>query len=316
MELTVETPDVGSSTFQIAFFFDGNSYNLNYYYIDDIILGGGTTAIFGTVAGVVTDVDTSLPISGADIAGLATSGADGSYSFDISIGTYDFTCTADNYFDLEITSVVVEEGVTTDLDFAMNPSYPPENVEAEIVDFNDVVITWEAPADPLSDRITENKTTKLVAGERGEETPVFSLSNEELVTDTRSLTGFKVYEGGNEIVEITDPSTLTYTDEAIDAGDYVYTVTAIYDDGESYPSAPVNVTVELPAPTDVTAESQDPDVIVSWVEPTRGIVSYNVYRDTELIAEDVMSSPYHDLNLPSGNYTYNVTTIYDGDCES
>ncbi|MCK5051780.1 MAG: T9SS type A sorting domain-containing protein, partial [Candidatus Cloacimonetes bacterium] len=315
LELTVETPDVGSSTFQIAFFFDGNSYNLNYYYIDDIILGGGTTAILGTVSGIVTDIETSLPIEGADIAGMATSGADGSYSFDISIGTYDFTCIADNYFDLEITSVVVEEGVTTDLDFAMNPSYPPENVDAVIVDFNDVVISWEAPADPQSDIITEDKTSKVVAGER-EGTPVVSLSNEVPVSDTRSLTGFKVYEGGNEIVEITDPSTLTYTDEAIDAGDYVYTVTAIYDDGESNPSDPANVTVLLPAPTDVTAASQDPDVIMSWVEPTRGIVSYNVYRDTELIAEDVMSSPYVDLNVPSGNYTYNVTTIYDGDWES
>ncbi|MEA2096041.1 MAG: T9SS type A sorting domain-containing protein, partial [Candidatus Cloacimonadota bacterium] len=202
------------------------------------------------------------------------------------------------------------------LDFAMNPSYPPENVEAEIVDFNDVVITWEAPADPQSDRITEDKASKVVAGERGEETPVVSLSNEVPVSDTRSLTGFKVYEDGNEIVEITDPATLTYTDEAIDAGDYVYTVTAIYDDGESNPSDPANITVELPAPTDVTAESQDPDVIVSWVEPARGIVSYNVYRDTELIAEDVMSSPYEDLNVPSGNYTYNVTTIYDGEWES
>ncbi|MCK5051914.1 MAG: T9SS type A sorting domain-containing protein [Candidatus Cloacimonetes bacterium] len=190
------------------------------------------------------------------------------------------------------------------------PLNSPENVEAAIVDFNDVVITWEAPEELMSENETIGKVGKIVIGQRT------SGTNEVPVSDTRSLTGFKVYEGGNEIVEITDPSTLTYTDEAIDAGDYVYTVTAIYDDGESYPSDPANVTVELPAPTDVTAASQDPDVIVSWIEPTRGIVSYNVYRNTELIAEDVMSSPYEDLNVPSGNYTYNVTTIYDGDWES
>ena len=286
-------------------------------WIDYIVFPAIGVEPTGTVSGAVTDVETGLPISGADIAGLATSAGDGSYSFDITIGTYDFTCTADSYFDLEITDVVVEEGVTTPLDFAMNPSSPPENVEAEIVDFNDVVVTWEAPADLLSEIIIEDKATKLITGEREEGTPVVSLSNKEPVSNTRSLTGFKVYEGGTEIVEITDPATLTYTDAALNAGDYVYTVTAIYDDGESNHSDPANITVELPAPTDVTAESQDPDVIISWVAPTsRGIASYNVYRDTELIAEEVMTSPYEDLNVPSGNYTYNVTTIYDGEWES
>ncbi len=40
LELTIETSDVGSPTFQIAFFFNGNSFNLDYYYIDNVILEG------------------------------------------------------------------------------------------------------------------------------------------------------------------------------------------------------------------------------------------------------------------------------------
>ncbi|MEA2097077.1 MAG: carboxypeptidase regulatory-like domain-containing protein, partial [Candidatus Cloacimonadota bacterium] len=147
----------GEHTFKWEYYKDGSvSSGSDCAWIDYIVFPAIGVEPSGTVSGVVTDIDTGSPISGADIAGMATSGTDGSYSFDIAIGTYDFTCTADNYFDLEITGVVVEEGVTTDLDFAMNPSYPPENVEAEIVDFNDVVITWEAPADPQSDRITED----------------------------------------------------------------------------------------------------------------------------------------------------------------
>lgn len=43
---TINTADVGSSTFYIGWTCDGNSYQLNYWYIDDVLLtstGGGTT---------------------------------------------------------------------------------------------------------------------------------------------------------------------------------------------------------------------------------------------------------------------------------
>jgi hypothetical protein len=36
VSLSVATPDVGSDNFQLAFFFNGNSFNINYWYIDDI----------------------------------------------------------------------------------------------------------------------------------------------------------------------------------------------------------------------------------------------------------------------------------------
>jgi hypothetical protein len=286
-------------------------------WIDFIVFPQIGISATGTVSGVVTDIDTGLPISGADISGFATSGTNGSYSFDILVGTYDFTCTANYYFDIEIEDVIVEEGQTTTLDFAMNPSYPPENVQAEIVDYNDVVITWEAPADPRSERIIEDKATKVVTGKRELGTSEFSFSNEEPASNSRSLIGYKVYKNGIEIIEITTPATFTYTDAAIDAGNYVYAVTAVYDEGESFFSNPANISVILPAPTDVNAESQDPNIIISWIIPAnRDIVSYNIYRNTGLIAEDVMTTPYEDIDVPTGNYTYNVTTIYDGGWES
>jgi hypothetical protein len=42
VSLTINTPDVGSNSFQIAFFFDGYSYDLDYWYIDDIVLSTST----------------------------------------------------------------------------------------------------------------------------------------------------------------------------------------------------------------------------------------------------------------------------------
>ena len=110
---------------------------------------------------------------------------------------------------------------------------------------------------------------------------------------------------------------MTYTDVAIDAGEYEYEVTAIYEAGESNPSSSSEVIITLPAPTDVSAQSQEPNIIISWSTPTtRSIVSYKVYRDNEVIAEDIMTSPYEDLDLPGGNYIYNVVTVYDGGWES
>jgi hypothetical protein len=304
LELTVETSDVGSATFQIAFFFDGYSFDLDYYYIDDIILGGGTASVVGTVSGVVTDIETGLPIEGADVAGMATSSSNGSYSFDFVVGTYDFTCAADDYFDLVMEDVEIEEAQTTTLNFAMNPSNPPENVDAEIVDYNDVVITWDVPADMLNEGISTSRS-----GKRND-----SIRNE--ASSSRSLAGYKVYEDGTEIVEITDPATLTYTDAALDAGDYEYTVTAVYDNGETNHSDPAAVTVTLPAPIGVTAQSQEPNIVVSWGMPTRAVASYKIYRDDDLLAEDVLTSPYEDLDVPSGTYTYNVVTVFDGGWES
>ncbi len=38
--LVITTPDVGSPTFQVAWVFDGNSFNINYWYVDDVVLSG------------------------------------------------------------------------------------------------------------------------------------------------------------------------------------------------------------------------------------------------------------------------------------
>lgn len=38
IDMQINTADVGSSTFQFCFYFSGNSYNIDYWYIDDILL--------------------------------------------------------------------------------------------------------------------------------------------------------------------------------------------------------------------------------------------------------------------------------------
>ena len=311
--IIIDNDDVGSSTFQLAFTFDGNSYNINYWYVDDVILGGGTSAIIGTVSGTVTDIVTAQPIVGADIAGMAVSAPDGSYTFDIAIGTYDFTCTANGYEDLTMEDEEVLEGQTTTVEFAMNPMLPPQNVTAEVVTFNDVLLNWEASGGVLDERNGNTKNNQK-SSERLTDNSV----RKEVATDnTRDLIGYKIYKDGAEIIYIEDPGTLTYTDNGVEPGEHEYFMTAVYDGGESESSGPVSVDIVLPIPQNPQAVTQGADILISWDVPAnRAFSHYKVYRDLIVIADDITETSYLDPDVPNGTYTYNIRAIYSGGYQS
>ncbi|MCB5287372.1 MAG: choice-of-anchor J domain-containing protein [Candidatus Cloacimonetes bacterium] len=85
---------------------------------------------------------------------------------------------------------------------------------------------------------------------------------------TREQMGYKLYRDGNLVATINDPATLTYIDADLQNGSYVYTLTANYDNGESAPAGPVNVTVEdLQPPTDLAATVAGNDVSLNWTNP-------------------------------------------------
>jgi hypothetical protein len=311
--MDVTTPDVGSSTFQLAFVYDGDSYEIDDWYVDDVILGGGQSAQTGTVSGTVTDIITGQPIEGANIAGMAVSGPDGSYTFEIAVGIYDFTCSADGYEDIIIEDVEVVENQTTTVDIAMNPILPPVNLTIEIVTFNDVLLNWEAPGSVLDERNDNTKNDQKLS----ERLTDNSVRKKAATDNTRDLLGYKIYKDGAEIVYIPDPGTLTYTDTGVEPGVHEYGITAIYDGGES-DFLTADVEIILPIPQNVEAVCNYPDVIITWdaITDGRDFASYNVYRGGELIATGITNTMYTDPNLPSGVYCYNVAAIYDGGWES
>lgn len=79
----------------------------------------------GTVEGIVTNANTGEAIIGAVIndgtTDVATSGADGTYSFEIDEGTYTLTCTAEGYNMQVMENVEVDAGETTTVDFQLQP---------------------------------------------------------------------------------------------------------------------------------------------------------------------------------------------------
>jgi hypothetical protein len=265
----------------------------------------------GIVSGFVTDLSTGEPIENADIEGLAVSGPDGSYSFEILEGTYNLTCTATGYYDLTVEDVIVSVNQTTTVDFALEAFAMPQGLSCIVFDYNDVELTWDVP-----------ETTRDVPKISRTKSATRSTANtnrikKSALDNTRDLTGYKVYRNGVEIAEITDPAILTYTDLALAVGYYNYYITAIYDVGESLPSNIEPITITLPAPQNPQAVTQGADIFVSWDVPAnRALLHYKVYRNLIMIADDVEETSYLDIDVSNGTYTYNIRAVYSGGYQS
>ena len=110
---------------------------------------------------------------------------------------------------------------------------PPQNFAANLIDGNDAVLTWTAPAGV-----------------------------------TRDFLGYKLYRNGTLLNTFT-PAILTFTDMNLVAGTYSYTLTAYYDGGESTPAGPAAVTVvSLLPPANLTASIENyNNVHLAWDAP-------------------------------------------------
>ncbi len=280
-------------------------------WIDYIIFPPIEIEPIGIVSGVVTDLSTGEPVENADIEGLAISGPDGSYSFEILAGTYNLTCTAAGYYDLTVEDVMVSVNQTTIVNFALEAFAMPQGLNCIVFDYNDVELTWDVPE--TNEDVPEISRTKSATRSTANTNRV----KKSALDNTRDLTGYKVYRDDVEISEITDPAILTYTDLALAVGYYNYYITAIYDVGESLPSNIEPITITLPAPQNPQAVTQGADIFVSWDVPAnRALSHYKVYRNLIMIADDVEDTFYLDIDVANGTYTYNIRAVYSGGYQS
>ena len=273
------------------------------YVIDDTATGNGNGSLEN---GEIVDLDMSLENIGNDqgtnvIVTITTSDTyitivDGTENFgNIAAGAIvtvagAFTIEAAGdipdshmvYFELE--AVAEDTWISYFSIEAYAPMFPPQNLTGEIQNYNDIVLTWDQP---------------------------------DGADNTRDLTGYKVYKGGLEIAEITDPAILTFTDAVLPAGVYEYYITALFHVGESDPSNIESVILVLPVPQNPEAVTQGLDILVTWDEPaTRDFSHYKVYRNLSMIADDIMVTSYLDPDVPNGTYSYNVRAVYSGGYQS
>jgi len=158
---------------------------------------------------------------------------------------------------------------------------PPQNLSAEISNYNDIELFWEVP--------------------------------------TRNLIGYQIYRNEELLAEITGDFLETYyLDPCLPEDNYIYYIIAIYDEGYSDPSNAVEVELTLPVPQNlnVIANDPNPNIILTWEEPeeSRNFNGYKIYRNNEFLASD-NDTWYVDNNVPSGTYSYYITAMY-GDYES
>ncbi len=129
------------------------------------------------------------------------------------------------------------------------------------------------------------------------------------------------------IAEIPDSLPRAYEDIGMANGDYLYSATALYENGESDPSNEVEVTVFSPPkfpPRNLTAEAHTDTVRLAWdppdsIHPENPPLAYRIYRQAigdslpaEPIAEipDSLPHAFDDIGLAYGTYRYSATTRY------
>jgi subtilisin family serine protease len=95
------------------------------------------------------------------------------------------------------------------------------------------------------------------------------------------LLGYNVYRDGNKVNTSLVANTY-YNDNALAAGTYEYTVTAVYDEGESDPAGPVEAIVSgtaLDPPVNLQAWATGTTVNVTWTSPQAGTEEWLYYHD-------------------------------------
>jgi Peptidase family C25/Propeptide_C25/FlgD Ig-like domain len=303
----------GSRTFKWSYDKDGSvSTGNDCAWIDDIIFpASGGIANMGFVIGNIDLVGGSGNIEDVAVGtgiNLTHPDVNGDYVLPLPAGTYDLTAELDGYSTDYEDNVNIIVGQTITVDFTLSALEIPEFLVAT-VSTNDVTLAWEMPTDSV-ERASRSTTRKSLPAKRNLQT---QKNIEEPQTDTtRSLTGFKVYRDNVVIEEITNTATMTYVDEFLNAGEYSYFVTAVYDDvQESAPSNTEEATVTLAAPSDLQAVVVTPNIELNWTAPTgtRSLTGYTVYRNNQQIIQ-VTETTYTDEDLENGVYAYYVKALY------
>ena len=176
-------------------------------------------------------------------------------------------------------------GQTLDYTVVLPELYPRvQNVEAVLDKLTEsITVAWEAPT---------------------EETPA----------------GYNIYRNSDKLND-TPLNDLTYKEENIAEGIYVYNVTAVYPVNKESYSEMSNVICYFyvcKKPENLEGFAEGKTAIISWNPPEEisgTFEGYNIYRDGIKINETpVLETEYYDENLTVGTYKYQVSAL-SGACE-
>ncbi|HNX38855.1 MAG TPA: fibronectin type III domain-containing protein, partial [Candidatus Cloacimonadota bacterium] len=129
------------------------------------------------------------------------------------------------------------------------------------------------------------------------------------VSDAGFLINYRIYRDG---VQIGTTNVLNYEDTGLANGTYTYSITAVYQNGESIPNTSATVTVDVAySPNNLQANWEGNTVTLTWLPPTDmlGFVEYKVFRNG-LLQNTTSALTYTDLNVSNGIQMYVVGALY------
>ncbi|MCD4818558.1 MAG: T9SS type A sorting domain-containing protein, partial [Candidatus Cloacimonetes bacterium] len=311
-EIILDTPDVGSENFQFAFFFEGDTDVINDWIFDDVELTEVPVTPHSYIAGNVVINSDSLDVRQILISAgdhETTPDENGNYCLSIPIGTYNVRASFPGfisglYEDIEIT----ENWQTINLDFELS-EISTENtpVNLSVTAFGDrIIVDWDIPGfNGRAEIVSNSKNTQKI-------------KTIEQIKKDRNLTGYNIYKNGDFLINIDDFMITEYFDYNNPEGQYSYYVTAIYDEGESAPTAVVEIDFVLPIVQNLEASigGNNAFILLTWDSPENcsNIIGFRVYKDGEFL-QQTTAHLFVDNSVIPGFQTYEVTVLH-GEHES
>ncbi|MBN2461086.1 MAG: T9SS type A sorting domain-containing protein, partial [Candidatus Cloacimonetes bacterium] len=329
-DLTVETPDIGSATLRIAFTYSGDSYNIDHWYIDNVIIESISAEPVGYISGIVSlnggngELEDVIIQAGEQVT---SPNNEGEYIIALPAGLYTLTATLPGYSTAVFEGVQVFVMQTTQQDLTLDYLSPPQNLTAQVQE-NNVLLSWDNPVCSSYDK---------TAGSSREKTSLkINQTTSRTSSDTRSsreLTAYRLYRNDELIFENHPPLVNNYYDENLPNGFYLYYVTAVYENDESSPSNTVEVEVDftsnengdLPAITILGNNYPNPfnpETMISFQMAYPGRIRIDVFNlrgqlIRNLLDEIRLAGKYQitwngrdeqDRHVPSGIYLYRMVT--------
>ena len=146
--------------------------------------------------------------------------------------------------------------------------FPPHNLEVEVVDNKDVVLTWETP-------------------------------------NTQEMTplSYNIYRND---AKIGNTAQMTYTDEDLTVGLHRYTVTAVYEDGESSPAGPVSAEIT------VSITENNEVAFVLYPNPTENYVTIESAKEAEVKIYSINGQMVSQQNISEGINSIDISALNAG----
>lgn len=306
-QITINSSDVGSETFQFAFSMKGESLSQEVWVVDNVTLTSELAVPHNTIYGNINlngeygDITNSLVTNGSVVGSVLENG---NYYLSVPIGDHTVRSFLPGYIMQESTEITFDGVWQSQLfDF---------NLEQVTLDYSPEDLTASGGADYV-------QLNWLIPGATGgfEMPSGFSFATGSTSTN-RELTGYNIYRDNVLIHTASDIAVSSYRDLGLAQNSYTYYLTAVYGEDESSASNEVVVDVQLPPPSSITATPtpNGEHIYINWTSPnsTMAVDNYRLYRNGVEIYTQANYS-YLDVNVPEGVYTYAVAAMY-GDEES